>query len=73
MSGTLDRSEIWNSVIIALRSGGATADEIAEESGTSIHAVRRVLAAMRRMGWIDWPVDDDGTFVPDETADELLR
>jgi DNA-binding IclR family transcriptional regulator len=73
MSGNRDRSEIWNSVIIALRNDGATADEIAEESGTSIHAVRRVLSEMRRMGWIDWPFDDDGTLVPGETANELLR
>jgi len=73
MSSILNRSKIWNSVIIALRNGGATADEIAEKSGTSIHAVRPVLGEMRRMGWIDWPVDDDGTFESGETADELLR
>lgn len=68
-----ERSEIWSSVIIALRNDGATADEIAEESGTTIHKVRRVLREMKTMGWVDWPVDDDGTFIPGETADGHLR
>ena len=68
-----DRSDIWNSVIKALGNGGATADEIVEQTETNIYVVRRVLREMEDLGWVNCPVDNDGTFERGETAREVLR
>ena len=76
MSINHETTDIWSVVIGAARRGGATDEEVANALGANINEVRRTLREMERMGWVEWPVDDEddhGTFLPGEKAEECLR
>lgn len=69
---TRDESRIWAAIIEAVRNGGATIDDIADDADTNTYATIRRVVAMRDLGWVEGPTDD-GLVVPGDVADEFLR
>lgn len=68
-----EKSDVWDVAIKSINRGGATDQDISNALGVGIEKVRCTLREMDQTGWVEWPVDDDGTFVPGDKADEYLR
>lgn len=72
MSINHEKSDIWSLVLGALQRGGGTDENAANALGVSIDEVRQTLRKMDEMKWVEWPVDDDGTFRRGDKAEEYL-